>query len=294
MARVRLLVDAASSETCPVFLMGETGAGKGYHAERIHARSSRAMAPLVHVFGGALAADAIDSFSPASATVLGAARGGALLIDEVEELTPAAQARLFHLLERQARAGTPDVRILATTNRDPARLAASPEFRRDLFFRLSALTIAVPPLRARRGEIASLARTFIAETAMRLGRPPPDLAEEAEAALLSYAWPGNVRQLRSVLAAATIAAHDGAIRREGLWLPASPPHAPEPSQPISVRRHASGIRAVGRELIAEALARTGGNQSEAARYLGISRRTLINRIEQFDLPRPRKRASDEG
>src|SRR5439155_22661066 len=128
---------------------------------------------------------------------------------------------------RQALATTPGVRVLATTNRDPSELAVTPAFRRDLFFRLSALTIAVPPLRARPGEIATLARAFIAETAARLGRASPDLAEDAEETLVAYAWPGNVRQLRSVLAAATIAAHDGLIRRDGLWLPAAPPPARE-------------------------------------------------------------------
>src|SRR5437868_11646448 len=160
MLGVRRLVDAASLDTCPVFLAGETGAGKGYFAERIHALSSRATGPFTHVFAGALSADAFDPASSFSTPIIGAARRGSLFLDEVEELSPAAQASLFHYLERQARAGTPDVRFLVATAREPEQIAASPRLRRDLFFRLAALMIALPPLRLRGIEVTTLAHTF--------------------------------------------------------------------------------------------------------------------------------------
>ncbi|HEY2512489.1 MAG TPA: sigma 54-interacting transcriptional regulator [Polyangiaceae bacterium] len=305
MVRARSLVEAASLDTCPVLLAGETGTGKGYQAERIHALSSRARAPFVHVFAAHLSPESFAPGGSASAKKIFAARGGTLFIDEVEELAPPAQVRLFHFVEAQSRASAIDVHVLVATRRDPEQLAASPDFRRDLFFRLAALTIALPPLRARKAEIPSLARAFIAEAAVRVGRPAPLLASDAETALASYAWPGNVRQLRSVVAAATIAAETGVIRRDCLWLPTAPPTELEPRRespclaappevPVEVsgpRKPSSGVRALDRSLIAEALARMGGNQGEAARFLGVSRRTLINRIEEFYLPRPRKRGS---
>src|SRR4051812_48532958 len=144
MARVHRLVDAAASDTSPVFLAGETGSGKGHQAGRIHALSARAGAPLVHVFAAALGPDAFDPASPPS--VVGSARGGVLLVDEVEGLCAPAQARMYHYLETQARQSVPDVRVIVTTTRDLDDLAAAsssskPSFRRDLFFVLAALII---------------------------------------------------------------------------------------------------------------------------------------------------------
>jgi DNA-binding NtrC family response regulator len=294
MVHVRHLAEAAAHEMVPVLFLGETGTGKGYLAAHIHARSPRAAGPFVHVMAATLSPSALDESSPASSAVVGAARGGTLFIDEVAELSPAAQGRLLHLLERLGRTDAPDIRVFVATNREPGSLAVSSTFRRDLFFRLGALVIGLPPLRERAADIPQLARALLRE-GTRAGRPAPELSADAEDALVRYAWPGNVRQLKSELARAAIAADHGIIRRDHFWLPAwaPPPIASEP--PPSERRTSTGVRRIDRALVVDALAQHGGNQSEAARQLGVSRRTLINRLEEFELPRPRKRTrSDPG
>lgn len=205
-----------------------------------------------------------------------------------------------------------DVRFLAATNRDLEQDVERGAFRRDLFFRLAAFTIAIPPLRERVAEVERLANGFIAESSRAAGREPPAISADALAMLESYAWPGNIRELRNVIDRAMLLAPGRLIEPAHLPVdkmrravpslrPITPaePFAPaftpvRPSEPP--RRHSglvgrpssAAIEAEEREAIMRALDACAGNQTKAAQMLGIARRTLINRIERYGLPRPKK------
>jgi DNA-binding NtrC family response regulator len=193
-----------------------------------------------------------------------------------------------------------DVRFIAATNRDLEAEVAAGRFRRDLFYRLNGASLAIPPLRERVGEIEGLARAFVAHTCEQLGLARrPGIGVEALAALERYSWPGNIRELRNVMERAVLLCSDDAIGIEHL-----PTEKMGSTLPASRRAEAPGalgerpagelrddIEALTRQRIADALSRCGGNQTHAARLLGISRPTLNARMDQYGLPRPRKRTS---
>jgi DNA-binding NtrC family response regulator len=253
------------------------------------------------------------------------ADGGTVFLDEVAEMPLSVQAKLLRVIEQREvirlgalRARSIDVRFLAATNRDLESEVARGTFRQDLYFRLNGVTLTIPPLRERVEEIEPLAMGMIQQAAARARKPvPPRLAPEALALLKRYAWPGNIRELRNVLERAVVLCPGDVISlahlpvdRLGRTLPpqrsAPPPpmHAtssmhlatpreiptvrPPPLDPISRLERGFDGDPDQRRLIEEALIRCGGNQTLAAKALGVSRRTLITRIEQFGLPRPRK------
>jgi DNA-binding NtrC family response regulator len=248
-----------------------------------------------------------------------AANGGTLLLDEVGEVSAGMQVKLLRALQEREirRVGENkdrriDVRVLAATNRDLAQCVAGGSFRQDLYYRLNGVLLVIPPLRERVAEIEPLARTFMAEAAARSPRQrAPALSPQAVAALKAHTWPGNIRELRNCLERAVLLAGD-VIRPEHLpFAPAAPamarlrppaaPHAvpaapaphpaphPAPGDPepvkVSVKRQ---MAALERREIILALARCAGNQTLAAELLGVSRRTLTNKLNQYDIPRPRK------
>jgi transcriptional regulator with PAS, ATPase and Fis domain len=218
---------------------------------------------------------------------------GTAFIDEVGELSPAAQVKLLRVLEdrRVTRLGATkpvkvDVRFVAATNRDLEADVERGTFRRDLYYRLAGLVLVIPPLRERRDEIPALARSFLRVAAEERRMGVPDIDPRAMQALVEHAWGGNVRELRNVMGRALLLSRGETLLWEHLLL-GGRVEAP------AIRGTAAPVEAGGEKSdearrIVEALATCGGNQGEAAKLLGMSRRTLIHRIELYDLPRPRK------
>jgi two-component system, NtrC family, response regulator AtoC len=291
--------------TISVLVAGETGAGKEMLCELLHARSPRAGRPFVRVNCAALTESLLESelfghdkgaFTGAHADRAGyleAASGGTLMLDEVGELPAAAQAKLLRVVEegRVVRLGSTvprpiDVRFVAATNRDLEAEATAGLFRRDLYFRLAGVVLAVPPLRERPAEIEALATSFAAETARRLGRPRPRLTGGAIDALRSHPWPGNVRELRNVIERAVLIVERTAIDRDDLGLATAGRPAARPPGGGAL---SSELADLERHRILEALERCTGNQTRAAAQLGMPRRTLIKRLTEYGVARPRKK-----
>jgi two-component system response regulator AtoC len=254
--------------------------------------------------------------------LLEVAESGSVLLDEVGEMPLTIQAKLLRVVEerRMTRVGglkeiRVDVRFMAATHRDLEALIVQGHFRQDLFYRLNGVSLFVPPLRERVNEIRSLAEQFIDQFAQQARRVPPKLSGSAIGVLSGYAWPGNVRELRNVMERAVMLSQapvidvvDLPLERLGKTLlhertsepPAPPVVTAVPPRPgaysFAPERAASGVVPASpipggedeRQRIIRALEHCAGNQTHAARMLGVSRRTLISRIERYDLPRPRK------
>jgi len=306
MHELERVVARVAAGTISVLLLGETGVGKEVMAEKIHALSPRAKRPLVRLHCGALPEQLLESelFGHAKGAFTGAvqdkpglletAHKGTVLLDEVGELPPAVQVKLLRVLD--SRQVLPvgglapralDVRFIAATNRDLEAEVQRGAFRQDLYFRLNGITLTVPPLRERPSEIEPLARKFLAQTAGSGGRAPV-LSPEALAQLRAYAWPGNVRELRNAIERAALLCTDGVIRPEQLPL-ATPSAAPTTPSATTTPPAAPPRPNDERQAILDALAAHGGNQTLAARALGISRNTLQTRLTAHGIPRPRKR-----
>jgi DNA-binding NtrC family response regulator len=286
-----------------VLIQGETGVGKELVAEKIHRCSPRRLGPLVRVSCGTLnerslesaffghTPEALTGAHPPRADLLQAARGGTLFLDEVGELSRAAQKQLLHCLE----SGEPlapvaeqlapvDVRFIAATSHDLLTEVAAGRFREDLFYRLSAAAIDVPPLRERPTDIVPLARRFLGEAAELLAVPAPVLEPAAVEALLRHPWPGNVRELRNVIERAVLIC-DGRIDADALEVGQPARNAPVGPTDGSRRHRGSGDE---RAKVLAALQEHGGNQTLAARTLGISRVTLAKRMDALGIQRPRR------
>jgi two-component system, NtrC family, response regulator AtoC len=308
MRNIERLIQRAALADISVLLLGETGVGKEVFARRIHELSPRADKPFVGLNCAALAASLLESelfghekgaftgAGQAKPGLLETADGGTVLLDEVGEMPTAVQVKLLRVLEERqvqrigaTRPRPIDVRVLSATNRNLDAEIAAGSFRRDLFFRLNSITIEIPPLRKRPSEIEPMARRFAALTARRLRRPIPEIDAEVLDRLRSYQWPGNVRQLRNVMERAVVLAEDGRITEDVLPVDTYVGPAPgrAPAAPPPPRAEASGDDE--RQRILDALERCAGNQTRAAERLGISRRTLVSRLAEYDLPRPRKR-----
>jgi DNA-binding NtrC family response regulator len=298
-----------------VLILGETGVGKEVLARAIHARSARASGPFMGINCAALAESILESelfghekgaFTGALQTRPGlfeAADGGTVFLDEVGELPLSTQAKLLRVLEERTvtRLGarsprSVDVRFVAATNRDLEAAVGAGQFRGDLYFRLNGISLLIPPLRERQTEIEPLAKSFVAAACRDLERKDPlAIGEQARARLLTYHWPGNVRELKNVIDRAVVLCPGNTISVEQLPPQILSPkrtsdRAPDhPGVAVSDRAEAlkTEIRELERARIAEALAQCGGNQTEAAKILGISRRTLVSRLAEYKLPRPR-------
>jgi two-component system, NtrC family, response regulator AtoC len=306
MKEVERLVERIAPGMISVLIVGETGSGKEVVADAIHRRSKRATKPFVRLNCAAVAEPLLESewFGHERGAFTGAlqakpgllemADGGTVLLDEVGELPMNLQAKLLRVLEERSmlRVGGVkprriDVRFLAATNRDIEGEVARGTFRQDLYFRLNGVTIALPPLRERREEIASLARTFIDEQSELAGREkPPALDPEALAWLESHAWQGNVRELRNMMERAVLLTTTDVITlRE---LPTQRARAASEPPPPASRSLKDAVADVERQRVLDALAEAAGNQKRAAELLGISRGTLLSRLDAFGIPRPRK------
>ncbi len=293
------LVRRLASSDLAVLVQGETGVGKELVARALHRDSARARRPFVAIncatLTESIAASELfgherGSFSGADARKIGvfeSADGGTLLLDEVGELSAANQALLLRALQERSvcRVGSTrpvpvDVRVVAATNRDLALEVAAGRFRQDLYFRLNGVTVQVPALRARPRDILPMVERILAERrhGWRLG---PGVAE----ALRSHAWVGNARELRNVVERGMALADGDEIHLAHLQLTAAAQGGASPVEDASAFR--AKVEETERRTIVAALASATGNQSRAARELGISRRCLITRMERYGLkPKP--------
>ena len=306
MKRVYRMVDLVAASRIGVLVVGETGVGKEILAEALHRRSARAAAPFVRVNCAAMPDNLLESemfgFEKAAFTgatqpkpgLLEVANGGTMLLDEVGELGPATQVKLLRVLESREvmRLGglkprPVDVRFVSATNRPLEALIEGGTFRRDLYHRLDGITLVIPPLRDRREDILPLAHAFARSFAIEHDFPVPAIEPEVQSLLESHPWPGNIRELKNAIERACLLGRGGNITPHDLRL-GDASAAVEPSASSTSTKLRSELEALERERILEALEQTGGNQTRAAALLGIGRRTLVNRIEAYGLPRPRK------
>jgi DNA-binding NtrC family response regulator len=295
MVKLKDLIHRVAQASGCVLVRGESGCGKELVARALHRESPRSDRPLLAVNCGAIPENLIESqlfghdagaFTGATNEHLGwfrQADTGTLFLDEIGELPLDAQAKLLRILEGHAflpvggtREITVDVRIIAATNRDLKELVREKKFREDLYYRLSVFELYVPPLRDRDGDIALLLDHFLQIFRQRHGRPKLELSEAAREKLLSYPWPGNVRQLRNVIDSAVVLASGTTIHVEDLGL-----HDAGTEQLDSLK-----VSDWERKLIRTALQRTGGNVPDAAQLLGIGRATLYRKIDEYQINRP--------
>jgi DNA-binding NtrC family response regulator len=285
-----LLSAVARSPRTAVLLTGEPGTGKEVAAELVHRSGPRAAGPFVAANAACLSAGMVESelFGHEVGAFTGAqrrrrglfelAQGGTLFLDEVGEL----QSKLLRVLEGRPfrRMGgetelTPDVRMVAATNRDLRRMVAEGKFRADLFERLRVFEVTLPPLRERTGDVMPLAARHLEELTVQLGLPVPVVSPEAKKLLLGHGWPGNVRELRNALERALVLAHDGVIMPE--HLPEDLHHAPRRAD--SKTTLADAVRAH----IVATYAACDDNLTRAANTLGISRLALRKRLQAYGL-----------
>jgi DNA-binding NtrC family response regulator len=262
------LVAAVAASRAPVLLQGEPGTGKELLARAIHDQGPRADAPLVVVNCGVLPDGLVESalLGHAAPGAFEQARGGTLLLDEIGEMSAGLQARLLAAIEEPESAQV-DVRLIATSSRDLRAEVEAGRFRGDLYERLSVLPIRAPTLRERIEDIPRLARHFARRAAELKGGPVPVIAPETLDLLQRYAWPGNVRELAIGVERAVLLCRGNVLQ---------PADFDRPIQEAATAAY--NLDAVERLTIERALAATGGNRTRAARLLGISERTLRNKL----------------
>jgi DNA-binding NtrC family response regulator len=296
MQAVYRLIDKVAPTEAAVFIVGESGCGKEVVAQTIHDRSARSGGPFVAVNCGAIPANLIEAelFGYEKGAFTGAARqhrgfferaaGGTLFLDEITEMPPEMQVRLLRVLEsgRFTRVGGDqeihtNVRIVSATNRDPAVAVRDGQLREDLMYRLAVFPIQLPPLRERGDDVEQLALYFL-EALNREAGTSKRMSRTAARALRSHAWPGNVRELRNVIQRAFIVSDD----EEEIDLPAL--HgAPAPAVNGELLQFAIGtsIAEMERAAIFATLAHTGGDKKRCAEMLGVSVKTLYNRLTSY-------------
>jgi transcriptional regulator with PAS, ATPase and Fis domain len=295
-------VSAAGASRGTVLIVGESGTGKELVARAIHELSHSGTAPFVPVNCSALPRELIESelfgykrgaFSGATSEYQGlfrAAEGGSLFLDEVTEMAPDTQTKLLRVLQERAippvgsvREVPVNVRIIASTNRDPHEAVRQGRLREDLYYRLNVNTLVLPPLRERREDIPLLVEYFLTYFSERLSVPQRRMDPSALAALEHYAWPGNVRELMNVIESAYTFSRSDLITLADLpatlSLREKIPHTDTP-QPIAP---SLSFAEAERDLIVRALASTSGNKLQAAKLLGISRKKLYAKIAKYHL-----------
>jgi DNA-binding NtrC family response regulator len=312
---MRALAETAmrvARSSIPLLLQGETGAGKEVLARLIHRSGPRRREPLVCVNCGAIPSQLVEStlfghekgaFTGAlqqQKGVFEAADGGTVLLDEIGELPAPAQAALLRVLEtkRVTRVGSVreievDVRVIAATHRDLEAMSAAGGFRVDLYYRLGAMVIAIPPLRERREDIALLSGRFLAHATEAARRGPMSIDPEALALLERYAWPGNARELRNALERAVVIAEGDVVTpldlpervRAGGAAKAAAPKAESPADlgSLGVGSLKEQVERFERSAIIAVLRETDGHQTKAARLLDVPLRTLQHKIKSYGL-----------
>nr|MDA8164294.1 sigma-54 dependent transcriptional regulator [Desulfobacteraceae bacterium] len=302
----------------PVFITGEAGTGKELVAEVLHNLSGRAgkfitinIAGLDDtVFSDTLFGHRRGAFTGAGqdrAGLLEQAAGGTIFLDEIGDLSPANQVKLLRLIQEgefyplgDDRPRKSDARVLVATNRDLASLQADPSFRDDLYYRLKIHHLHLPPLRNRLDDLPLLIAHFLAEASASEGRKPPEVDQEIIRLLRDHSFPGNVRELKAMVCDALSLSPGRKLQagpfRTALGQPGPAALVPVPAEeevpPLEARIQT--LKEAEKSLIAEALRRTGGNQQQAARLLGITRQALNRRLNRAKLKGEEGRAGSES
>jgi DNA-binding NtrC family response regulator len=293
------LVTQVGPTKASVLITGESGTGKELIAEAIHSAGPRAKAPFVRLHCAALSESLLESelFGHERGAFTGAvgrregrfrqADGGTLFLDEIGEIPPAVQVKLLRFLQERTfeRVGgnetlKVDVRVIAATNRDLIAEIRRGAFREDLYYRLNVVTIDLPPLRERRGDIAPLASFFLRRYAVENGKAVETFADDAFEAMLAYAWPGNVRELENVIERAVVLCETGRIEKMHLPAAVVPSEARDAPPPIP----GSTIFQLERYAILKTLEACGGSTSRAATVLGISPRKIQYKLHEYEAP----------
>jgi len=291
-----------------VLLQGESGTGKELFARAIHDQSPRSEQPFVTINCAAMPEGLVESalfghergaFTGATQRSQGAferANGGTLMLDEISEMRLDLQAKLLRVIQEQEfervgghQAIKVDVRLIATTNRDLKTEMDAGKFRSDLYYRLNVVPIHTPPLRERREDIARLAQYFVKRAAEQMGISPQPLPAETQQLLQQYDWPGNIRELANAVERAVILSRGGALapHQFGIQISGSPAPSATPRSatvaPETPPAETFNLDQLARRTIDQALVSTGGNRTKAAKLLGISERTLRNKLNN---PKP--------
>jgi DNA-binding NtrC family response regulator len=295
-----LLARIAASPASTVLLTGETGTGKDLAAKAIHYNSDRASRPFVNITASALPEQLLESelfghergaFTDARQQKRGlfeTADGGTVFLDEIGEMTPGLQAKLLRFLEEKTfkRVGgladiRVDVRVIAATNRNLEEEVKAGKFREDLFYRLQVMPVLLPALRERRGDVPRLAAYFIDRFNREFRKRVRGLSPAATALLEQYQWPGNIREMRNAIERAMLLADRERLEPEDfttLTRTVNPAQFKLPPEGVNLEE-------VERQLLTQALERSGGNQTQAAQLLGINRDQVRYRMEKFGLSR---------
>ena len=307
MLEVFKMVETVGRTNSTILLTGESGTGKGLVAQAIHFYSLRRERPMVSLNCGAMPEALLESelFGHVRGAFTGAetnkkglfevAEKGTIFLDEITEMSAVMQVKLLHVLqERRFRrvGGTEemqaDVRVIAATNRDPAKAVAEGQFREDLYYRVNVIPIALPPLRARREDIPLLAGHFLEKFCEQMDKSVTGIARTSLDLLQQYDWPGNVRELENVMERAVALEMTPTILPESLPAPLrgrvpereAPAADPLPSRGFDLEEH---VKQIERGYIAEALERAGGVQVKAADLLGMSFRSLRYYVKKYNL-----------
>jgi len=293
--KIREQVRQVAPSAATVLLTGESGTGKEVVARMLHSLSGRKK-PLIDVNCAALPDNLLESelfghekgaFTGASQRQIGKfelADGGSLFLDEIAEMSVAMQAKLLRVLQEKTfyRLGgaakiSVDVRVIAATNQDPAEAVKDGRLRQDLYYRLSVVPIHLPPLREHREDISLLAEYFLRRFDLKgkiKGFSAPALAE-----LENYSWPGNVRELENTIERAVMLCRSGEVNKEHLWLPRQP--STTPAGRFSLPAAGISLEELEKDLIRQALELAGNNQTRAAQLLGLTRPTLLYRLQKY-------------
>jgi DNA-binding NtrC family response regulator len=297
-------IEKVAGTDANVLVLGENGTGKELAARAVHRRSGRASGPFVPADLGALSESLFESelFGHAQGAFTGAdedragrfekADGGTLFLDEIGNIPLALQAKLLTVLQRrevvrvgETEARAVDLRLVAATNRPVYDRVEEGRFRQDLLYRINTVELEVPPLRKRTGDLPLLARHFLAEFAEKYDRPATAISEAALEKLEGYAWPGNVRELRHTIERAVILGESETLAPEDFALSAARQSSVGGGEGNgnTLAPESLALGDIEKAAVRKALSRHGGNVSQAAEALGISRKALYRRIEKYGL-----------
>lgn len=303
MQRVFDLIANAARSDAPVIIFGESGTGKELVANAIHEISTRSQGPYIKVNCAALTESLLESelFGHVKGAYTGAfknragrfetANGGSIFLDEIGDLQLTTQVKLLRVLEEKTieRVGDNsqipvDVRVISATNRDLGRMIAEHKFREDFYFRINVIPIHLPPLRERVEDIPLLAESVFRNIRMKSGKNVTGISNETMSALMTYSWPGNVRELKSAFEYACVTCQGTTIQPSHL-----PPNILQARRTdIATERITLNREEIKKIELIEVLRKTGGNQSKAAKLLGVTRVTVWNRMKRYGISSSKK------